>query len=510
MTYPKQTLIGIAAVDDNYGIAKQGKIPWKNPTDLMFFKAMIKDQVIIVSESTAKQMPYIFKGWCWAIIISSKYGIEEKFNNQIAYVNYAGGLHMIKHAQEHLVDKNIYLCGGAKIYQLYANLCLQFYLTKIPGDYKCDTFLDIGSFNIDIDEDFCLPSLMTEDDNIFAISQYQSVLSDILEKDHINEPDTISNTFSNLIENKLNEIHNSRKETVVRYLTLAKTTSEEELFLDLGLKCISKGKKVQTRNGLVRSIFGHQLTFNLMGGLKFPLLTTRKLFFRGIFEELMMYLRGQTNNQILVDKNINVWTANTTREFLDKQGLQHLPVGDMGNSYGFAMRHFGAEYVDCNTNYEGKGVDQLAELIKGLKEDPNSRRHIITLWNPAALKHCPLPPCLWTYQFYVENKMLSCMATQRSSDYAVAGGWNIATIALFTMLLAKTLDLIPHQIIWNIGDLHVYEDHVEGFREQAQRQIKDSPMLNIKTRKEITDYEFSDLELIGYDPHPNIPFKMLA
>lgn len=496
MSRPARTLIGIIASDDDDGIAKDGKIPWKFPVDNMFFKAMIKDQVVVVSQSTARQIKSLD---CWAIIVSSQGSEAKEFVDQKVLVNYLGGLQMIKHVQEHMPDKKIYLCGGAKIYDLYYDLCSTFYVTHIPGKFGCDM-----KFEVNQDRDaihFELPNVYTSDDVIFAMSQFQEVLPDLVQDDYM--------ALHNRVEEKLKKMISERNPLEVEIRTINEW-SEEANFLRIGLGCISNGKKVQTRNGPVRSIFAQSQTFDLRGGTRFPLLTSRKLFFRGIFEELMMYLRGQTNNQVLVDKGIQVWTPNTTREFLDQQGLQHLPVGDMGNSYGFAMRHFGAEYVNCLADYEGKGVDQLRNLIDGLKNDPNGRRHMITLWNPAAVRQCPLPPCLWSYQFYVDQGLLSCMATQRSSDYAVAGGWNIATIALFTMLLAKMLGMIPHRITWNVGDLHIYEDHVQGFKEQAQRELRDFPTLNIKTKKDITDYEFEDLELMGYNPHPNIPFKMLA
>lgn len=484
-----QRLIGIAAVDDEYGISKNGKIPWTEPSDTAFFKAMIKDSVIIVGKNTANEMKKLIdKEWCKALILSTKGSSEPNFG----VVNYLGALRMIENIPE---DVKIFVCGGCDIYHLFEPFYKEFYLTRIEGKFGCDQILHI---NGTIKSYFYLPPSTTADDYIFCMSQYTYFVG----RDDYESFDTD-------VLKKVRDIVKDRKKIKVEFVIFGAYNYESE-FLDIGIECINRGRKVQTRNALTRSIFSKEIYVNLHGGLLFPLLTTRKLFFRGIFEELMIYLRGQTDNNILVKKKVNVWTANTTREFLDSRGLQHLPEGDMGNSYGFAMRHFGAKYKDCHTDYTGQGFDQLMNLIEGLKKDPYSRRHIITLWNPAAVNECPLPPCLWTYQFYVSGNLLSCKATQRSSDYAVAGGWNIATIALFTMLLAKTLDLIPHELIWNIGDLHVYEDHVQDFLAQYSRPVKAPPRLIIKSKKPITEYEFEDLQLVGYNPHPIIPFKMLA
>jgi thymidylate synthase len=228
------------------------------------------------------------------------------------------------------------------------------------------------------------------------------------------------------------------------------------------------------------------------------------MFLRGIFAELMLFIRGQTNNQILEDQRISVWRGNTTRDFLDARGLQHMPVGDMGASYGFLFRHFGAKYDTCLTDYTGQGVDQLGNLIQTIKASPNDRRLIISLWSPPDLDKCPLPPCLYNYQFYIHGKNLSCMMTQRSSDFAVAGGWNIATGALLTYLIAAVCKLEPYELIWNLGDVHIYNNLTEQTKQQLVRCPRVFPKLYINKKENIEDFEFSDLELLCYDPHESI------
>jgi thymidylate synthase len=295
---------------------------------------------------------------------------------------------------------------------------------------------------------------------------------------------------------------------IATYNYLIVKNKEEQSVLDLMRKIITHGaiKNDRTLVG-TRSLFGWQLKFSLKNNT-FPLMTTRNMFLRGIFEELMLYIRGQTNNKILEDKNITVWRGNTTREFLDSKNLQRLPVGDMGASYGFLFRHFGAEYKTCMTDYTGQGVDQLSNVINTLKTNPDDRRMIISLWDPTNLINCPLPPCLYNYQFYASDGKLSCMMTQRSSDLAVAGGWNIATGALLTYMIAQVCDMTPDELIWNMGDVHIYNNLVSQVHEQIDRVPSPFPKLKLNKKDNITDYQFEDLTLLNYDPQSSIKMVM--
>lgn len=265
------------------------------------------------------------------------------------------------------------------------------------------------------------------------------------------------------------------------------------------------------------SIFGQHLTYDLSD--TFPISTTRKMFLRGIFEELMMYLRGQTNNKILNDKGINVWDGNTTREFLDARGLTHYNAGDMGSTYGFNFRHFGAQYNGCDADYTGKGCDQLQDVITLLKTDPESRRIIINLWNPEANKGAALPSCLCMYQFYVRkneygNFLLDLQIYIRSSDYFLANNWNTCTGALFVHLLCSLnglTHLTPGKLSVCMGDAHVYTFHKEQVIIQLSRDPYPFPKLVVETTKDnIEDFEFSDLKLFGYKHYPGISGARMA
>ncbi|NDH07516.1 thymidylate synthase, partial [bacterium] len=281
--------------------------------------------------------------------------------------------------------------------------------------------------------------------------------------------------------------------------------NKEELnFLHLMRELIDNGRQSTDRTLVgTRSLFGRQLRFTLANGT-FPLLTTRKMFLRGIFEELMFYLRGQTDAKLLAKKGVAVWLPNTTRQELDKKNLQHMPEGDMGHSYGFSFRHFGGDYKTCDDDYNGVGFDQLNWLINEIKTNPNSRRLVISLWEPNKMHNAVMPPCLYQYQFYVRDQQISCMMTQRSSDYFTAGGWNVATGALLTYLIGAVCDLQPYELIWNMGDVHLYNNLVAQAKQQIIRKPFVWPKLAVVKKADITSYEFSDIALYHYQYYNSI------
>lgn len=461
----------IAAYDENKGIGLNNSIPWKFSEDMLRFKAITKNSVVIMGRKTYASIGKPLVGRINIVISTSM--VEDKpnqnntstslpnqNNTQLIFVN--SPLAAYKYAAS--INKPKFVIGGSSIYKWfldYGVISVE-YITYIDYNFQCDTFY---------------PSL--------GIKPSKNI--------------PITNTSFKLLDGTIvNAVYFEKKHS----------NTDEYNFLSIGDHILDHGvsKNDRTLTG-TKSFFGAQLTFDLSNNT-FPLLTTRKMFLRGIFEELMLYIRGQTNSKILEEKKIFVWKGNTSREFLDKNNLQHLPVGDMGPSYGFLFRHFGGQYVNCNTNYTSVGYDQLANVIHLLKTNPTSRRIIISLWDPNVVDKCPLPPCLYNYQFYVNDKKLSCMMTQRSSDYAVAGGWNIATGALLTIMLARVCDLIPDTLIWNIGDLHLYNNVIENFTVQLMRIPYLFPKLYINKKDSIESYQFSDLELVNYQFHSSLDFPM--
>lgn len=241
---------------------------------------------------------------------------------------------------------------------------------------------------------------------------------------------------------------------------------------------------------------------------QFPLLTTKRVFWRAVAEELLWFIKGSTDAKILQEKNINIWNGNSTREFLDASGFDR-EVGDLGPVYGFQWRHFGAEYKDCRSDYSKKGIDQLKDVIERIKTNPNDRRIIMTAWNPSDIPNMALPPCHCLVQFYVANGELSCQLYQRSADMGLGVPFNIASYALLTYMIAHVTNLKPGDFIHTLGDAHVYLNHVEPLKEQLKRSPRPFPKLNIKRQiSDIDDFRFEDLEIVEYDPYPTIKMEM--
>jgi thymidylate synthase len=273
--------------------------------------------------------------------------------------------------------------------------------------------------------------------------------------------------------------------------------------------------------------------FNLKDGA-LPLLTTKRVFWRGVMEELLWFIKGSTDAHLLKAKGVGIWDGNGSREYLDKVGLGHYREGELGPVYGFQWRHFGAEYKGADADYTGQGVDQLAEVVRKIKESPMDRRIILSAWNPAGafvlyfptrvvhtcrrtdLKKMALPPCHMFCQFYVTlptppstKPLLSCLMYQRSADLGLGVPFNIASYALLTHILAQVTGSEANELILQLGDAHVYKDHVEPLKVQLQREPRDFPTLKWKVeRTDVDEVTSDDFEVIGYKPHPKIDMVM--
>lgn len=260
-----------------------------------------------------------------------------------------------------------------------------------------------------------------------------------------------------------------------------------------------------------------QLRFSLRDDT-FPLLTTKKVFTRGIILELLWFLAGDTDANLLSEQGVKIWDGNGSREYLDKMGFKDRKVGDLGPVYGFQWRHFGAKYKTCDDDYTGQGIDQLKQVIHKLKTNPYDRRIIMSAWNPADFDKMALPPCHIFSQFYVSfpkegegsgKPRLSCLLYQRSCDMGLGVPFNIASYALLTRMIAKVVDMEPGEFIHTLGDAHVYKDHIDALKEQITRNPRPFPKLKIKRDvKDIDDFKLTDFEIEDYNPHPRIQMKM--
>nr|AIA13852.1 thymidylate synthase [uncultured bacterium] len=247
---------------------------------------------------------------------------------------------------------------------------------------------------------------------------------------------------------------------------------------------LEHGARKEDRTGTgTLSVFGYQMRFNLQEG--FPLLTTKKLHTRSIIYELLWFLRGETNTAYLKENGVSIWD-----EWADEQG-------NLGPVYGYQWRSW--------PNPDGSHTDQITNLITGLKKNPDSRRHIVSAWNPSFIDQMALPPCHCLFQFYVANGKLSCQLYQRSCDTFLGVPFNIASYALLTLMVAQVCGLQPGDFVWTGGDVHLYSNHLEQARLQLTRDLRPLPLMMINPEvKDIFQFRFEDFTLLNYDPHPHI------
>jgi thymidylate synthase len=277
--------------------------------------------------------------------------------------------------------------------------------------------------------------------------------------------------------------------------------SFENQYLDLLRELVLQSKEGvrddRTGTGTFSLFAPAQLDIDLRKG--FPLVTTKRVFFRGVVEELLFFLKGKTQTKELEEKGVHIWKGNTTREFLDKRGLNHLEEGDYGKLYGHQWRRFGQ-----TDTFEG--VDQIKEVIRQLKEEPMSRRILLTAWNPAELDQMSLAPCHTFSQYYVnKNNGLECHLYLRSSDAFLGLPFNIASYALLTCLLAHYTGKKADRLVVSFGDAHLYQNHIEQAREQLERTVRRLPLVELVDMSENwEDVVVENVVLKGYEPHPSI------
>lgn len=258
-------------------------------------------------------------------------------------------------------------------------------------------------------------------------------------------------------------------------------TNQYETLLE---HCYKTGVDKSDRTGVgTRSVFGYQMRFNLAEG--FPLVTTKKLHIRSIVHELLWFLSGSSNIKYLHDNGVSIWD-----EWADENG-------DLGPVYGVQWRSWPAP--------DGRKIDQISNLIEGIKKDPDSRRHLVVAWNPAEVDKMALPPCHCLFQFYVANGKLSCQLYQRSCDIFLGVPFNIASYSLLTHMVAQQCDLEVGDFVWTGGDCHIYKNHFEQVELQLSRTPRAYPKLVISRKpSSIFDYKFEDFVIEGYDPWPHI------
>ena len=466
----------VIAFTTKYGIGKNGNLPWPHiKPDMDRFMSITDGGIVIMGRKTYESLPDKARPLKnrLNIVVSSTTSQKDYASSVVVVSSLADALS--HSASSSWSNRRVFVIGGANLYTeaVGRDDCVTIYATRIGIDpWECDTTVPI----------------------------FETVVNTWT-------PVSVSKTFSNAdIPYDFVEYRNPSR------LAISQSNSghEEYQYLNLIQKIISEGVSVDDRTGVgTLSLFGESSTYDL--SQSFPLLTTKRVFWRGVVEELLWFVRGDTNANHLSERGIKIWDGNGSRAFLDSRGLPHREEMDLGPVYGFQWRHFGAKYVDMHSDYSGQGVDQLAECIKSIKNNPSDRRIIMSAWNPSDLNQMALPPCHMFCQFNVQNNRLNCVMYQRSCDVGLGVPFNIASYSLLTCMMAKICGLEPGKFVHFMGDTHVYKNHVEPLKEQISRTPKPFPLLRIKSRPDLTtidDFVASDFELIGYNCHGKISMEM--
>eukprot|EP00927_Polykrikos_kofoidii_P086971 TRINITY_DN98_c0_g1_i2.p1 TRINITY_DN98_c0_g1~~TRINITY_DN98_c0_g1_i2.p1 ORF type:complete len:488 (+),score=57.35 TRINITY_DN98_c0_g1_i2:68-1531(+) len=479
----------IVATTPKRGIGKDGTLPWRIPEDLAHFKRVTTatdgdgcQNAVVMGRKTWESIPEKFRPLAGRInVVLTKSASEPAFVSP--YPDGVVTAASLTSAVEKLVSRDdvaeIFVIGGESAYReaLEMPSCHRIFLTRIGKEMECDAFFPA------FDETVFKPVHVSTTRSREGLP-YDFAIYDRNGQDARPSPALAAAGGANQF------LH------------------EEYQYLTAIREILAKGIDMDDRTGVgTRSLFGQQMRYDLRKS--FPLLTTKRVFWRGVLEELLWFVKGDTNGKHLSEKGVSIWDGNGSKEFLEKRGLGHREEGDLGPVYGFQWRHFGAKYVDMHTDYTGQGVDQLADCIRKIKEDPTDRRILLTAWNPADLGEMALPPCHMFCQFYVANGELSCLMYQRSCDMGLGVPFNIASYSLLTYMVAQVCGLKPGEFIHTLGNAHVYRNHVEPLETQLQRTPRPFPTL--KVNPDVTDidgFQASDFELVGYNPLGKIAMEM--
>lgn len=462
----------IVAFDSNFliGDSKTFNLPWNIKEDMDFFKNL-------TSTVQDNKFNYLICGYnTWfhclkdrklknrkLIVINRDINDFTIYDNSTFFIN---NINLLCNSLNKFNDINKIFCiGGSKLYKYFLkfyNLLDFIYITQIKKKFKGDIFF---------------PYKMIQNFKLISCNR-------VITKNNIKLD------FCKYIISTDNQ--------EIQYIKLV------QKILNSGIKCNDR-----TNTGII-SYFGSQCEYDLTNNI-IPILTTKKVFLKAIIHELLWFLRGNTNNKDLKDKGVRIWNDNSTRSFLDSRGLQRLEDDDCGAIYGFQMRHFGAQYIDCNSDYSNKGFDQIQYVIDEIKNNPDSRRILFSMWNPPMFKDMCLLPCHIMYQFRVYGDKLCLSMYQRSGDIMLGVPFNITSSCILLYIIAKLTNKIPWKFIHSIGDNHIYSNHIDGANEQITRNILGFPMIKIndnKTFNTVEDFEYTDFNILGYMSHKPIKLKM--
>tara|TARA_B100000424_G_scaffold253720_1_gene231134 strand:- start:4665 stop:5570 length:906 start_codon:yes stop_codon:yes gene_type:complete len=288
-------------------------------------------------------------------------------------------------------------------------------------------------------------------------------------------------------------------------------THEEDQYLELIKDILKEGSMETGRNGNVLTVYGSAMRFSLEHS-KIPLLTTKRVAWKTCLKELLWFIQGKTDNKLLQEQNVKIWDGNSSKEYLESVGLPY-EENDLGPVYGHQWRHFNAPYETCHSNYDNKGIDQLQYVIDLLKNPKTrqSRRIVMSAWNPCQINEMALPPCHVLVQFNViQGNKLSCSLYQRSGDVGLGVPFNIASYSFLTHIIGHFCKLEPYEFIYYLGNCHIYDDHIESLKIQCKRIPIEFPTIDIDSKEyeNINDYQVSDIKINDYNHHSTISMEM--
>ena len=395
------------------------------------------------------------------------------------------------------------MIGGSRLYkEAIENYSInKFYITEIEDKNKDKEILNNCCYFPEINlENYTLISENKLLTNNYSCQYYESSKS-------------ISCNFK-LFQNK-DYLESSEKSyansEVLNYFKKKILNNEEYQYLDIMKDLINNGDRRETRNAITFSKFGARMEFDLDNN-RIPILTTKRVACKTVIKELLWFIKGSTDNQLLQEQGVHIWDGNSSREYLDRSGFTDREENELGPIYGFQWRHSGAEYKNRHTNYESQGVDQLQNCIDLLKKDPTSRRMIVCSWNPKDLDQMALPPCHILFQWYVSSdNRLSLQLYQRSGDFFLGVPFNIMSYSVLIYMVAHITGLKPGKFIHIIGDAHAYDCHLDAINEQLKRIPSQFPTFKINREvKSIDDFKLEDFEIENYNSHGSIKAEMVA
>lgn len=451
----------VIAVDKHGGIGYQGTLPWFCKEELKLFRKITLGNNIVVGNNTARNLPQLTNRKIH--VLSRDTSIKDQSSSFGSKFNYVSSIEQL------LSDESVYplfVCGGSQVYKLFFD--------KNLVDIVYLSIMNKNSENVDTYIDFSMFRCFT-------------------------------------IKNK------TEYEEFTHYELVKEQNMFDEEYIRVLKNVYTNGKLKAGRNGDVISLFSESMKFDLSDGY-FPLLTTKKMYMKGIVEELLFFIRGDTDTKKLERLGINIWTGNTNKDFLKLTGLNYEP-GDMGPMYGYQWRNFNKKYNSCSSNETSEsnnGFDQIKNVIENIKRDPSSRRHLITTLNPLQTNQGVLWPChsiVCHFNAEDEDDFLDMICYNRSQDMFLGNPWNIASSALFLCIMSKLTGRRPRMLTIFIGDAHIYKSHVLQVEEQIKRIPYSKPRITIPDIKDLEDvYRLTHEDFIieDYTAHPSIKAEMVS